>query len=567
MEMGMIAGERDWKSGSGSYIDSLGRHVLLNELLCVRPPVPVLPDNIVSGIDQVLLQLRLHRILTRCEHLTPLTRIDALRGDTGINIHFWQGDITTLQDVVAVTNAANSQMLGCFQPTHRCIDNTIHKWAGPRLRNECYQISAERGRLLDVGSAVTTKGYCLPSPFVIHTVGPQLGRGTKPSGEDCRLLAQCYVSILDAAEALPHGKDGRKAVSLCGISTGLFGFPVQEAAEIAVETVFSLLQHRETTLTDIIFNTYVADDTKIYHDVGYSHPTQAQRWLRSADAVIVSAGAGLSAADGLDYTSRTLFAERFHGFLKYGLTTLYSVFGFNRWPSEEDRWAYYFHHLNMVKTWPASPIYATLIAWLRKFGSCAHVRTSNADGLFLANGWPENQLSTPQGRYSVLQCLGNCRPDSFAPSAPFLEAALPHLDPDTQRLNDASKVPRCQYCGGRMNICVRAASWFNEGPFAEGERRWRDFLERIKREGKKNVVILELGAGMSTPPVLRWANEDLVEENKPSFRLIRVGLGPESRVPDELEDAGLATYVNGDIAAALMYLFSATDMSEHGATD
>ncbi|KPM44887.1 hypothetical protein AK830_g1677 [Neonectria ditissima] len=539
---------------------------ILQELLCVRPAVPPLPEHILQQLDAILDLRQSHQLLTKAESLAP-SAISTLHGSPGVRISLWQGDITTLTDVTAITNAANGKMLGCFQPTHRCIDNIIHTWAGPRLRAECFELMQSRGRDLEPGESVVSHGHDLPSPFVIHTVGPQLFNGASPTKKDSEQLTRCYHSILDALELLPAGKDGRKSVALCCISTGLFAFPAQQAAHIAVGAVFSWLeQHRATTITDIIYNTFTDADTEIYRQVLTVLPDgwtpcadnqatpavqsdaleKARQWLESADAVLVCAGAGLSATEGLDYTSSALFKKHFPGFLKYGLRTLYSVFGFTGWPSEQDRWGYFFTHLNMVSTWPASPTYQTLISALANFGPDAHVRTSNADGFFLANGWPAEQLSTPQGSYAILQCIKNCRPDAIVQSSPLVSDALSSLDPVTQKLSDPEKVPFCRFCGSKMSICVRAGAWFNEEPFREAEKRWKAWKNRVLREGKR-LVILELGVGMNTPGVLRWPNEDLTSEADGNVRLVRAGLGHEVAVPFDLEEAGLATTIESDL--------------------
>ncbi|KAH8891927.1 A1pp-domain-containing protein [Thozetella sp. PMI_491] len=548
---------------------------LLRELLCVRQPDPPLPEELLEGIDLVLQQQRGHRLLTDAASLAPTATIPR-EGKHDIRLFLWQGDITTLSNVTAITNAANSQMLGCFQPSHRCIDNVIHSWAGPRLREECSKHMDSRGQDLEVGVAILTRGYCLPAPFVIHTVGPQLRRGASPTETDREQLASCYASVLETAASITLSGGERKAVALCGISTGLFAFPAREAAGIAVKAVSDWFRsHPDSSLTDVIFNTFTDADQTLYEELLSAPPkpwilqastnpiapvlqcdalAQVRQWLESADYVLVSAGAGLSAATGLDYTSTSLFSEHFPAFRKYGLTTLYSVFGFSSWPSEQDRWGYYFTHLKMVRDWPLSPLYQRLIQWLGKFGPNAFVQTSNADGFFLKHGWPEENLFTPQGRYSVFQCMANCRPDATFPSAPFLEAGLPHLHPVTQRLEDPEKVPLCRFCGGKMFICVRAASWFNETPFVDGQKRWKEFRRRALAEGK-NVVILELGVGVSTPGVLRWPNERLVSQGDGKVKLIRIGLGTEVAVPWELESQGLATSIDGDILSVMTELF------------
>jgi NAD-dependent SIR2 family protein deacetylase len=324
----------------------------------------------------------------------------------------------------------------------------------------------------------------------------------------------------------------------------------------------------------VIFNTFTEDDDAYYQEAlkRFSDNTQAQidqnpqlprvlcpsletarEWLTSADCIIVSAGAGFSAATGLDYTSKSLFSQHFPAFTKRGLSTLYSVFGYQGWRSEEDRWGYYFTHLNMVKNWPRSDLYDTLLSWLHSRGVDTHTRTTNADGLFLAHGWPAEKLSTPQGSYAVFQCLDDCRPEAVVPSAPYIEAAASCLDPTTQQLTDPSKVPRCRFCGGKMSICVRAGSWFNDTPFKNGELAWKAFRQSNLKSAKR-AVILELGVGENTPGVLKWPNEDLVARSEGRVTLVRLGLGPSAIVPSDLEASGSAIAVNGDLKVSIKEL-------------
>ncbi|KAF4499199.1 phosphatase ous to the C-terminal domain of histone macroH2A1 [Fusarium agapanthi] len=551
-----------------SHLETASKIALLRECLCVRLPLPLLPEDLLQDIDTILARLHQHKIVTPTSSLLP-SRTFQHDEHRATKIHLWRGDITTLTDVTAITNAANSQGLGCFQPTHRFIDNIIHVEAGPRLREECFQRMQARGKELQPGEVLVTGGHALFASSVMHTVGPQLKRGASPTETERRQLSKCYESILGALDLLPCEEDGSKSVALCCISTGLFAFPADEAAEIAVSTVTSWLQeHPSTTITDVIFNTFTESDTEIYSKLVGPCPTKtvsltkslqhsslnlARDWLSSADAVLVTAGAGLSAAEGLDYHSRDLFEKNFPGCLKLGLTSLYSVFGFNGWPSEEHRWGYFFTHLNMVANWSNTPTYQTLIAWLKSFGQDTFVRTSNADGLFLANGWPKEQLSTPQGSYGYLQCLKNCRVDAVVPSAPLVANAMPHIDKATQKLLDSSKIPWCRFCGSKMSICVRAGSWFNQGPFQEGEAQWKAWKSWVLRK-KKNLVILELGVGMNTPGVLRWPNEDLVMRSDGRVKLIRVGMGPEAMVPWEQEDEDLSTCIQDDIGRAIPLL-------------
>ncbi|WP_449452891.1 macro domain-containing protein [Streptococcus suis] len=113
-------------------------------------------------------------------------------------IYLWQGDITSLQ-VDAIVNATNSQLLGCFVPHHRCIDNAIHSQAGLQLRLACYQLMKTQGHLEATGQAKITPAYNLPANYVIHTVGPIIQAEVSPQDE--ALLASSYQKSLEVAVA------------------------------------------------------------------------------------------------------------------------------------------------------------------------------------------------------------------------------------------------------------------------------------------------------------------------------------------------------------------------------
>lgn len=144
-------------------------------------------------------------------------------------IYLWQGDITSLE-VDAIVNAANSQLLGCFVPHHRCIDNAIHSQAGLQLRLACYQLMKVQGHLEATGQAKITPAYNLPANYVIHTVGPIIQAEVGPQDEE--LLASSYQKSLELAV-----EKGLTSIAFCCISTGEFRFPQKLAAEIAIKTV------------------------------------------------------------------------------------------------------------------------------------------------------------------------------------------------------------------------------------------------------------------------------------------------------------------------------------------
>ena len=173
-------------------------------------------------------------------------------------IYLWQGDITTLK-CGAIVNAANSQMLGCFQPCHGCIDNAIHTYSGVQLRCKCNELMKAQGFDEPTGQAKITPAYNLPCKFVIHTVGPIVGGYL--TQDDCELLKSCYLSCLKLAE-----ENGVDSIAFCCISTGVFGFPQREAAKIAVDTV---KEYKEENRSDIkvIFNVFKDNDLAIYREV------------------------------------------------------------------------------------------------------------------------------------------------------------------------------------------------------------------------------------------------------------------------------------------------------------
>ena len=183
--------------------------------------------------------------------VTSLADLEPVCGD----LYLWQGDITRLR-CGAIVNAANSGMTGCYVPCHACIDNCIHTFAGIQLRLDCARLMEQQGHEEPTGQAKITRAYNLPCDYVLHTVGPIIEGRVTP--EDERLLASCYRSCLELAE-----ENLVTSIAFCCISTGVFHFPNQRAAEIAVETVKRYKAETQSEMK-VIFNVFKDLDLEIY---------------------------------------------------------------------------------------------------------------------------------------------------------------------------------------------------------------------------------------------------------------------------------------------------------------
>src|SRR5665648_163200 len=149
-------------------------------------------------------------------------------------ISTYHGDITELK-VECIVNAANESGLGCFTPNHPCIDNKIHKKAGPDLLKECLSFPELSPNVrIPTGTAKLTKAYNLPSKYIIHATGPSLLKTTdKP---DYKMLQQTYTECLNLAYS-----KGIQEIAFCCISTGMFGYDKKNSAQVAFQTVMDWL--------------------------------------------------------------------------------------------------------------------------------------------------------------------------------------------------------------------------------------------------------------------------------------------------------------------------------------
>ena len=235
--------------------DLQGKRDLFRALRNVREPKPVSEEFLRLQDEELQAQLQEKGVV----------ELDAVQQLSIINSQFsillWQGDITRLR-VDAIVNAANAQMLGCFHPLHKCIDNAIHSAAGVQLREECHRLMLQQGHPEPTGQAKITKAYNLPCKYVIHTVGPIIPNGI-PTAFQQEQLASCYRSIMQLAD-----ENRLESVAFCCISTGEFRFPNQLAAEIAVQTVKDYLNaHPDCSVKQVVFNVFKDEDRDVYQPI------------------------------------------------------------------------------------------------------------------------------------------------------------------------------------------------------------------------------------------------------------------------------------------------------------
>lgn len=222
---------------------------LLRSLMNVRDPKPV-SAAFRAVHDAYLRREAFIRGIVSVDSLEPC-RLDE-------RLYLWQGDITRLA-ADAIVNAANFTLLGCYIPLHNCIDNCIHSAAGVELRNSCSEIIRKQGHDEPEGRAQITPGFCLPAKYVLHTVGPSVD--SELTDEHRRLLRSCYVACLDLA-----AENGLRNLAFCCISTGVFSFPAEEAAETAVKTVREWLDSHDSSINKVIFNVFGDRDRRIYEE-------------------------------------------------------------------------------------------------------------------------------------------------------------------------------------------------------------------------------------------------------------------------------------------------------------
>lgn len=530
---------------------------IVQHLLVIRPPPDDSDDakqeeELYSQMDALLeldLELKHRKTVVDAQKLPTVLPSSSLDAHGFEQIALWKGDITTLK-ATAIVNAANSALLGCFQPSHKCIDNVIHSMAGPRLRAACHEIMSRQAHEEPVGNAQITPGFALPASYALHTVGPQLRQGSKPTAVEREQLQSCYTKSLDLLLKTVGGQaEEPVSVAFPCISTGLFAFPSDIAVPLAVDSVLEwLATHQEETRGwKVIFNTFLKRDYDLYKDYIESKcpgsvalpPAPVSSALQSAlqtvqdaDYLLVAGGAGLSAAAGLDFGSEEVM-KMLHPNVRRVLPsfrTLVNTIGFRNW-DESLKWGFFFKNASAVRydwlRYRSAPTYVHLkkIADMferRETGSF-FAKTSNADGIFEQEGFDPSPLFVMQGDFGQIQCAKPCTRESVWDIKPFMDKGMKSFNSVTYRIEDPTVVPKCPKCSGRMSAFLREDDTFLDSGVEEERTRYKKWLAQVMdqvQSNSKKLVILEVGAGFNTPIVLRIPDERLALQD--GVQLVRV---------------------------------------------
>ncbi len=240
----------------------------------------------------------------------------------------------------------------------------------------------------------------------------------------------------------------------------------------------------------------------------------AREKFAEADAVVIGAGAGLSAAAGLDY-SGPKFKKEFADYIeRYHFPDLYSSSFFD-FPTEEERWARWARHIDYARFRPkALPLYRELLELVN--GRNYFVITTNVDAQFRKAGFDLSRIFEVQGDYGLMQCAVGCHPEVYSDKETVDEIIKNSHDLTV----DSRYVPVCPVCGGNMDVHVRKNQFFVQTEnWNKAAQSYEKFMARYAEHGK--VVLLELGIGFNTPSIIRYPFEQITYRN-PNATLIRL---------------------------------------------
>ena len=261
--------------------------------------------------------------------------------------------------------------------------------------------------------------------------------------------------------------------------------------------------------------------------------------LRSADAVVVGAGAGLSTAAGFTYTGER-FRRYFSDFAeKYSFSDMYSG-GFYPFPSPEEFWAYWSRYIFINRYMDApKPAYDDLLALVQD--KDYFVITTNVDHCFQKAGFDKKRLFYTQGDYGLFQCSQPCRQETFDNE----EMIRQMMEKQRDLRIPSELLPICPHCGRPLTMNLRSDDKFVEdGGWRRAAERYEDYL---RSRGDGQILFLELGVGYNTPAIIKYPFWRMTAQNKAAtYACINYG---EALCPREI--AGQSICIDEDIGRVL----------------
>ncbi|MBQ7211836.1 MAG: Sir2 silent information regulator family NAD-dependent deacetylase [Muribaculaceae bacterium] len=264
--------------------------------------------------------------------------------------------------------------------------------------------------------------------------------------------------------------------------------------------------------------------------------------LRSADAVVVGAGAGLSTAAGFTYSGER-FQKHFADFIgKYGFTDMYTA-GFYNFPTQEEFWAYWSRHIYFNRYVPSpKPVYDNLLKLLKD--KDYFVITTNVDHQFQRAGFDKQRLFYTQGDYGLLQCATPCHQKTYD-NEEIIKKMIAAQQGEASLQIPTELIPKCPVCGGKMTVNLRSDSTFveDEGWHAAAQR----YLNFVNSHSHGKILYWDLGIGANTPTIIKLPFMQMTLKN-PEAVYATINLG-EAFTVEQIKDRSIV--IDADIAVVL----------------
>ena len=273
----------------------------------------------------------------------------------------------------------------------------------------------------------------------------------------------------------------------------------------------------------------------------------ATRALAESDHILIGAGAGLSAASGLNYQDPQIFQAWYPQFAGLGYRTIWDAIT-HHWRADDGNrlqfWAFWATHIQKIRyDAPPGRPYLDLHRLVRE--KSHFIITTNVDGQFRKAGFDPHRMFTPQGDYAKFQCAKPCRNILYDNRA-MVQQMLANLDSSKLRVREED-IPHCPNCGGYLDYNLRRDDRFVEEPYMAKHADYAAFVN-CSTGGK--LVLLELGVGFNTPSIIRWPFERITARH-PHLTLIRINL-EDARVLGEI--AAKSIRFQEDIAQVIQAL-------------